>query len=417
MRLRVILMSNAALLNLNNLKRVLIIRLSAIGDVVHALPVASSLKSAYPHLEITWVVEELASEILTGNPDLHDVIIVPRQKYKPGRNHSPLVIGEYLSFLKDLHQRKFDLTLDLQGYGKTGVIAMATAAPHRYGWYRLRDGSHLASKPIAKRAESLHRVDWYLDVVRGLGITNPTTRFPLVIPHQAYQNTLLRLSQSGILPSNPYIVVNQAAGNSTRRWGIANFARLTAQLVQRYHYPIVFIGSKPEREECEILIQMAKREMPSEISQKAILLNFAGETSLKELAALLKGCCLHLCGDTGSAHIAAALEVPIVGFYGGTDPAFAGPWGQQHRILTHRELCHAECDVRACFYAPSRANKEWTRAGGLVHSPFSDVPLGKENLARCMSAIHVEEAMERIEQTLSEPQTAHSFETANTRVP
>src|SRR5437763_16307658 len=94
--------------DLRTVHRVLIIRLRAIGDVIHALPLASALKDAHPHLEISWLVEEIPADIVLGNPDLERVIVVPRSKWKLGRTRSPQVWREYLEFLAQLRALKFD---------------------------------------------------------------------------------------------------------------------------------------------------------------------------------------------------------------------------------------------------------------------------------------------------------------------
>jgi ADP-heptose:LPS heptosyltransferase len=92
--------------DLRAVRRVLIIRLSSIGDVVHALPVSAALGEAFPHLELTWIVEESAADVVSGNPYLHDVIVVPRERWKRGRK-SPHIWREYLGFLRMLGERRF----------------------------------------------------------------------------------------------------------------------------------------------------------------------------------------------------------------------------------------------------------------------------------------------------------------------
>lgn len=94
--------------DLRTAQRVLIIRLSSIGDVVHALPVSAALGEAFPHLELTWIVEESAADVVRGNPYLHEVIVVPRERWKRGRK-SPRIWREYLDFLQMLRERRFDV--------------------------------------------------------------------------------------------------------------------------------------------------------------------------------------------------------------------------------------------------------------------------------------------------------------------
>lgn len=359
-------MSRLALPDLNNARRVLIIRGSAIGDVIHATPLSAVLKEAFPHLEITWIVEEICGDVVLGNPYLHDVIVTPRSRWKQGRLTSPRVWGEYLAFLRSIRARRFDVTLDLQGYAKSAILAVAARAPYRLGWWRQRDGANLVNTAIPRRVESVHRVDWFLDVARALGAEPSCVRFPLQIPadSRTYINTLLR--EGGIDPHKPYAVLNQAAGDQARRWTEAGFACVAWELAQQYQMPSVLVGvtsdQGPNRaiiEQYRALSQHAEQGTAGRTPTKPAAttpvrepLDVAGQTNLKQLFALIDGCTLQISGDTGSLHIADALKRPLVGLYGSSDPAHAGPYYQQANALSRRDLCRPECSVRQCAIQP-----------------------------------------------------------------
>ena len=370
-------------LDLNSVQRLLIIRLSSIGDVTHALPLSAALHEAFPHLEITWIVEEMSVEIVIGNPTLHEVIVVPRSRWKQGRWRSPLVWREYGAFMKALRARRFEVTLDLQGYAKSAFMALATGAKHRYGWWRLRDGANLVSRSLPRRAESRHRVDWFLDVGRALGAEPKKVIFPLHIPEAARSRVRELLTADGIDPTRPYAVLNPAVGDQTRRWGMLCYAELAQGLAARFGLPSVLVGSGKDAALCDEVRTLATggAAWPAGVIAPFSL---AGQTTLKELAAVLDGCTVHICGDTGSAHIAAALGRPVVALYGPTDPAIAGPWGQSGNVLSHRELCAVNCHVKQCVY---------TLAGGSAP---------QENVARCLAAITPAEVLQRVETTVYE---------------
>jgi heptosyltransferase-1 len=337
-------------------QRLLIIRLSSIGDVLHALPVSAALGRSFPHLEITWVVEEMAAEVVTGNPYLKDVIILPRKRWKTGRFTSPQVWREYGAFLKDIRARRFDITLDLQGYAKSAFIALASGARHRYGWRRLRDGSNLVSRALPTRPESMHRVEWFLDTAYALGATITPVEFPLAIPDAARERA------QSLTGTAPYIVINPAAGNTVRRWGATRYGELVRQLP----HPAVLIGTPRDA--------ALNAEIVALSEGRAI--DLAGQTNLKELAAVLEGCVAHVCGDTGSAHLAAALGKPVIALYGPTDPTFAGPWAQAQNVLSHRHLCIAGCGEKQCAH------------------PINGV-------AACLAETRVAEVTERLNRTLN----------------
>ncbi len=367
--------------DLNSVQRLLIIRLSSIGDVTHALPLSAALGEAFPHLEITWIVEEMSAEIVRGNPYLHDVIVVPRSRWKQGRWRSPQVWREYRDFVRSLRSRRFDVTLDLQGYAKSALMALATGAKHRFGWWRLRDGANLVSRSLPRRPESLHRVDWFLDVARAFGAEPECVTFPLHVPEEARSRVRGLLADKGLPAGTAYAVLNPAVGDQTRRWGAERYAELAHGLATRLGLPSVLIGSGKDAGICEEVRALTgqREDWPAAV---ILPLSLAGLTNLKELAAVLEGCTVHICGDTGSAHIAAALERPVVALYGPTDPQMAGPWGQSENVLSHRELCAANCTVRQCVYTRNEANTPG------------------ENSARCLAAITPQEALERVGATL-----------------
>jgi lipopolysaccharide heptosyltransferase I len=372
-------MPNTQMLDWNRIQRVLILRLSSIGDVVHALPVLHALHTAYPHLEISWIVEEMSAEILLGNPILKEVIVIPRSRWKKGRTNSLTVWREMLALLKELRGRKFDLTLDLQGYAKSGVLAKATGAKYRFGWCRLRDGAQLVSHRVPHQQESLHRVDWFLDVVRALGIAVSNVVFPLAIPMSARESLKQKLQAQNI--SGSYLVLNLATGNEVRRWGVEKYAELVSQIDMRFAIPILLIGSTKDCSLNNALLERVKGTL------KAPLLNIAGETSLMELAVLLEGCAAHITGDTGSTHIAAAVACPVIGLYGPTDPAHAGAWGQAERALSRRELCTKGCGGKACATPCPRPH------------PATEAGEGA-NVAKCLNAITPKEIIELLEPVL-----------------
>ncbi len=357
--------------DLSSVKKVLIIRLSSIGDVTHALPVAAALKDRWPHLEITWVVEEMSASIVSGSPCLYNVIVIPRDRWKREGRLSSRSRREYLALLHSIRRRRFDVTLDLQGYAKSGILALASGAKYRVGWRKLRDVAGLISQSLPARPGSVHRVEWFLDVVAALGGTTDNVRFPLHIPEEARKRTADLLIAGGI--SGPYVVLNPSVGSPTRKWSAERYGALAAGLFKAQGLRCVLVGSRKDSEVCEAvrLAAIAANLPPSEAP-----LDLSGTTSIKELAALLGGAAVHVCGDTGSAHIAAALGIPVVALYGPTDPTHAGPWRQADNVLSHRECCKPGCGVRNCVFP-------------------SDLP-DAAGTARCLAEITCDEVIERV---------------------
>lgn len=370
--------------DLRNVKRVLIIRLSSIGDVTHALPIAAALKDSFPHLELTWLVEEMSADIVAGSPCLDEVLVIPRARWKQGRLKSPKVWGEYLSFLRDLRRRRFDVTLDLQGYAKSALFALATGAPYRLGWRQMRDASYLVSRPLPTRNESVHRVEWFLDVSHALGAQGNPVRFPLHIPDDSRQRIDRLLTDQGVFPERNYAVLNPSSGSPTRRWALENYAALARALAERFALNTVLVGSAKDRPLCERVCTLAQEAGWPQQPGICPPVDLAGQTNLKELAAVLNRATVHVCGDTGSAHIAAALGRPVIALYGPTDPTYAGPWGQSENVLARREFCVPGCGVRQCL--ASSGSEDPTMNGGSV--------------AKCLAEITVEQVLAKVEQAL-----------------
>jgi len=387
--------------DLNAVKRVLIIRLSSIGDVVHALPVSSALGESFPHLELTWIVEETAADVVQGNPYLKDVIVVPRKKWKEAQP-SPKLWGDYFALLQDLRRRKFDVTLDLQGYGKSALMAWATGAPYRLGWWKMQDGAHLVSKPIPRNPESLHRVEWFLDVARALGANPSPVTFPLVIPDSARQKSTAMLKYIGIEPNTPYAIINPATGDQLRRWGSENYARVVRLLAEQHRMSVVLIGSSKDIELCNDVAERATKGMLGEnfgVSAPCVL---AGKTTVIESAAMLDTATIVICSDTGAAHIAAALGTPVVGIYAPTDPAHAGPYGQLDTVVSHYDYCARECTTRICAVPlPQTVPADLNTAAQMPNPGTPAFPV-----SHCLYSITPEMVMAQVSERLETSQNA-----------
>ncbi len=388
--------------DMNAARRVLIIRGSAIGDVLHATPLAAALKQSYPHLEITWITEEICGDVVTGNPFLHDVIVQPRSRWKQGRRRSPRIWAEYLGFLRELRARRYDVSIDLQGYAKSALLALAANAPYRLGWWRMRDGASLVSRPLPRLPASVHRVDWFLDVARALGASASAPAFALDIPPaaRAYTDALLRAG--GLDPDKPYAVLNRAAGDATRRWSETGFAHVAQSLARRYSMPSVLVGvgeDKPGNRAIQAEHQQLAQAEAAWNPDAAPIpppLDLAGQTDLKQLFALLDRCAIQISGDTGSLHIAAALNRPVVGLFGASDPAHAGPWGQLANVVSRRDLCRPDCSLRHCAYNSAPVNKPHKNGLGDRDNDASDTT----QMAHCMAAITADDVMRKVEALL-----------------
>src|SRR5579872_2141132 len=224
--------------DMNAVRRVLIVKLSAIGDMVHALPVSAALGDAFPHLELTWIVEPMSAPMVTGNPYLKEVIVLPAE-WRINR-FSARSVRHFRLLREDLRARQFDMALDLQGLSKSALIAWASGARYRYGYDWIREIAPLVEHRIPRRPESLHVVEQLLDVARFLGAPVSQVRFPLHIPADDEARAVELLREVGIDADRPYLALNPTSGGGGYKdWGVDRFAALLNALEGEDALPVV----------------------------------------------------------------------------------------------------------------------------------------------------------------------------------
>ncbi len=327
-------------IDLSRIERVLLIKMSAMGDIIHALPVSAALKRSFPHLELYWAVEEVFAPLVVGNPALTGVVQLPKMS---GRNlKSPGAWGDWMSRVRSIRSQRFDLTIDLQGLTKSAVVAGLSGAPVRLGYHWLREFAPLVERPVPRRPESVHIVDQYLDVAAFLGADVTAPSFPLHVPDEDDGYVVKMLCDAGIDPEAPFIAINPASAQRIKEWGTKRYGALIDAVHDGLDMPCVLVTADTE---------VAGHVVASSAHGCA---NLARRTNLKQLAAVLRRCAAHVCGDTGSGHIAAAFNRPVVSIVGPTDPDRSCPYGQRENTLSRRDRCGSDCRSHHCQFAMPR---------------------------------------------------------------
>jgi heptosyltransferase-1 len=311
--------------------RVCLIKPSSLGDVVHALPVLSSLRELWPDAHLAWVVNRGLRGLLDGHPDLDEVIPFDRSSLKL----SPGGVAAIARFLLDLKGRRFDLAIDLQGLLRSGVMALATAAPVRVGLAGSREGSrHFYTHRIDSPRPEAHAVDRLLAVAKGFGADVSSPRFRVAIgpDDQAWaEEALIDLPR-------PLIAVNVGARWLTKRWPPEHFASVARRAVLERGAGLVLVGSPEDRP----LVDALKGGLGTIGS-----LDLCGLTTLPRLAAVASKVDLFLSNDTGPLHLAAATGTNVLGVYTCTSPARTGPYGPNARSVASCVWC-APSFVKTC---------------------------------------------------------------------
>lgn len=287
--------------------KILIVKPSSLGDVVHALPFLKAIKTAFRDAQITWVISKSLKGILEGNLLIHRLFEIDKESWKkPSR--IPKTTQEIINLVKTLRSEHFDMVIDLQGLLRSGLITFFSHSPLKIGFQHAREGSRLFYNKKIPVNGDLHAVDRCLEIAKFLNAQTERVEFPLHVDDAAQQEVKNLLGTI-----SDYIVIVPSARWETKRWDPENYGSLVSKLA----LPCVITGSRSDKK----IIQ----QVVSSSDGKGI--NLCGKTGLKELIALLSGARAVVSNDSGPLHIATALGVPVVALFGPTDPKKTGPYG------------------------------------------------------------------------------------------
>lgn len=313
-------------------KRICLIKPSALGDVAQTLPLLPVLARQYPEAEISWVINRELRDLVDGHPALHESIPFERRGGW----------SAWMRLLSDLSRRRFDLTIDLQGLLRTGVMTMATRAGVRVGLETAREGSRYTLNcviPDSPRELAAHERYWRLAEALGHG---DTARETFVATSDADRDWASH--QLNSLP-RPILTVQPGARWVTKRWPVPKFADVMVRAMNAWSASVIILGSPSERDDAEQLEREIQAQAGS--SRTAPIVNLAGKTTLKQLAALLTQVDFAVSNDSGPMHLAAGLGTPTLGIFTCTSGYRSGPGGAQHEIVSTTVHCaagyHKQC--------------------------------------------------------------------------
>mgnify|MGYP001159248216 CR=1 FL=1 len=291
-------------------KKILFVKLSSLGDIVHALPTAVAIKRTHPEWDLHWMVSEKFSQILENHPSIDKLIVTP---HRP--NFKTL-----MSIKKQLRSEKYDIALDMQGLFKSARFVALSGAKLKLGFHWQREGARFFSKPVKPKKTNIHVVEQYLAVAEELGCQPYPVDFQLHTNEQNLDKSKSLLSSHNIHQNA--VAINLGSGKKAKQWAIKKFAIL-CNLLQKKGLTPFLIGSSSEKPLEDELNQFLPNPIPSLI----------GKTNLKELVAVLSLSDLHIAGDTGSLHIAVALNVPVIAIMGPTLPERSGPYAKPNNVI------------------------------------------------------------------------------------
>ncbi len=300
-----------------NPERVLIIKPSSLGDVVHALPILPALRSLLPDAHISWVVSSPLRSLLEGRSDLDQVI--PYDKGSSGLTARGLVGLSKLC--ATLGKSRFDLTIDLQGLLRSGLMTMAAGSPVRVGLEDAREGArYFYTHRVSASRAAVHAVDRVMLVAEALGVESPRPEFSLPIGER--DDEWARRALEGV--PGPRLILNMGARWESKRWPVERFAEVARRAVSEFGAGIIAVGAAEDRPLAEAL----RRDLGA-----IPTLDLCGRTNLLQLAAVARRADLFLSNDTGPIHLAAAVGALVVGVYTSTDPLLTGPYGSNVAVV------------------------------------------------------------------------------------
>lgn len=294
--------------------RILIARMSAIGDTILTLPVACALRAQFPDAFLAWVVEEKSAAMVVGHACLDQVLVLPRGWFTSPRG--------LWAARKSLRALRVDTTLDCQGLTKSAFACRLSGAARRIG-LRGEHGRELSPwlNNCLVETRCPHVVDRSLELLTPLGIQRPKVQWQLPIDEASRQRMRAAVAQRGLM--GRYAVINPGATWGSKLWELDRFGRVAEYLGTKHGLPTLVVwGGARERAAAEQIVAAS--------GGHAVL---APASALIELAALIEGGRLFLSADTGPLHMAVAVGTPSIGLFGTTRPEDSGPYGPPHVAL------------------------------------------------------------------------------------
>ncbi len=333
--------------SIDNYKNVLIIRLSAIGDVVRTLPAVNAWRKQQPKTRFTWLVEPAAASILKEHAAIDRVLIFERGLFSgwlrsPGNTVRALLA--LTALIDDLRSGKFDLVVDFHGILKSALLARLSGVAERVGFAgpEAKEGSsRFYSHHFKPSSPTLNRVERALAMVNFLGVdidTPVSYRLPInaLNRERSYESLTLLEKLPG---AGPVIAIHPGSSPKTayKRWHQNGYIGLVNALVEKLDARVMLTWGPGERETVELIAGHVR--VPVAVAKKT--------SSLLDLAAIFAACDLYIGGDTGPSHIAVAMQTPVVVIFGPTHPQVNAPYGAPYRLVRYPLSC-SPCRKRSC---------------------------------------------------------------------
>jgi heptosyltransferase I len=355
--------SDASALRSAEFSRILLIKPSALGDVVHTLPVLVKLRARYPRARIDWLITPENAEVVRNHPALSNVILFARRDFSK-RGHRWRAFLSFFDLLKQIRRAKYDLVIDMHGQVRSAFFALISGARVRigfdrpikrtvtvssehdlknvpsHGWRGAREGSWIAyTHRIAIPTLDVHAIDRYLWVGELVGFDDNPPDLTIHLSPETVRNVERLLKEKDVDPSQPLVVLVPGTIWETKHWTIEGFAGVARHFL-REGFAVALAGTKRDQLRCRQIAAAAPGTC-----------DLSGKTTPADLAGLIRRAEVAVTNDSGSMHVAASLGKPMVSVFGPTNPVHIGPYERPESVVRVDLPC-SPCNYRRLSQCP-----------------------------------------------------------------
>jgi lipopolysaccharide heptosyltransferase II len=316
------------------MKKILVINLMYLGDLLFMTPLLRLLRFNYPNAKIDLLIDKKSQEVVLYNPNVSEFIAIDKKGY-----HNKLL--NYTRLILDVQQRKYDLVVNLHLSERASAIAAFSRSKKIVGY--CAKGFRMFFDKVVHRRTDVHQVDAYLEIGKHLGLQQINNYFlEMQVDAQSRNNAEILWEAEGLQEKTKVIGLNTGGSWPTKRWTVEGFVDL-GDMLQQSGYRVAFFGGHMDEQMVEDIAQR----------MKTIPVIFTGRVTLLELAVMVRKCGAFVSGDSGPMHIATSQGVPIIAIYGPSDPVRYAPYNVEHRIIKSQMDCltcgEHECGHHRCM--------------------------------------------------------------------
>jgi lipopolysaccharide heptosyltransferase II len=308
------------------MKKILIIKPSGIGDIIHSLPVAIGLKKMFPDCELHWLIFTKFSSILEDVSYVDKIILWDRDSG----------IKEFFKVLFMIRKEKYDLSIDLQGLLRSAFMNRFSGAKNVIATSLLREFSWLIEKPVTKYNDKLHAVERNYEIVKFFDTENKLSSPKNFLPWLKVSNEKKQKIKNLLNNKNNLVLFNASSRGKHKIWPYENFVELINRISKEFLITPLFVGSKEEKSLVEKIVSKTTCET----------VNLVGETTLNDVIAVIDECKIVIGNDSGIIHIAAALDKPVLAIFGATNPQWYYPYNDKSKFIYKKYNC-SPCDIKS----------------------------------------------------------------------